>query len=613
MNSKPHPILIAAALFLLALAVRLPKLDTYFTADEFLWVERSRNFLGGLLSPDFACLLPSATETGAVPGQGLACTLRTGHPGVVTMWTGAAGITLQWLTRPPGDARSLPDFVRDLPTNPVERRTIAPVRLPTVFLTALFVAGMYLLLRKMFRPPVPLLAGLLMALNPFHIALSRVLHHDALSTTFMLPAALSVMLYFGVERRRRWLALAGVLSGLAMLAKSTGLFLIPYAGLLGLWSLLAAWARGEATFRRALGRTLADGLLWAAIAAATFALFWPAMWVIPGQALHTIYAIGFKYASGGHAKGVFFLGNSMQDPGPLFYPVTWLFRTNLWQMAGLAAAAVALGSKFKVRGWGDALSPRGFGDHFGLLLWAAAFLFFFMLEMTLGEKKQGRYILPIYPMLDVVAAAGLAWLVRARRKEIRWGLAAAVLAVNLGLVVWSAPYYFAYYNPLAGGAPVAARAMTIGWGDGLDKAAAWLNSKPDAAALKVASWYGSTFAPYFRGETIRYSDQKGNALAGDYIVFYVNQRQRHYPDDEIWRTINDHFSLEKTIFLRSVPYAWIFPAPGIGHSVEDQTYTGIGSLLGWDWRGSPSPDDGPVAAGSALPVSVYWEYLGKTP
>jgi len=187
------------------------------------------------------------------------------------------------------------------------------------------------------------------------------------------------------------------------------------------------------------------------------------------------------------------------------------------------------------------------------------------------------------------------------------------VSVNLGLVVWAVPYYFAYYNPLAGGVRAAARTMTIGWGDGLDKAAAWLDAKPNAAALKVASWYGSTFAPYFRGETIRYSDQKGNALAGDYIVFYVNQRQRHYPDDEIWRYINDHFSLEKTIFLRGVPYAWIFPAPGIGHYVEDQRYQGIGSLLGWDWRGPATPDDGPIAAGSALPVSVYWEYLGKTP
>jgi len=356
------------ALFLLALAVRLPGLDVFFTADEFLWVDRSRNFLGGLISSDFECLLPSETETNAVPGQGLACTLRTGHPGVLTMWTGAAGITLEWLIRPNDDARSLLEFVEQLPTNPVERRSIAPVRLPTVIITAFFVVALYWLLGKLFKPPIPLLAALLVALNPFHVALSRVLHHDALSTAFIVTSALSLIIYFGVDRRRRWLVLAGALAGVAMLSKSTGLFLIPYAGLLGIWSLLASWARTKDEGRRRkagegpqnetndeypilrlalrsfvirLFPLLLDGLIWASIAALTFFLLWPAMWVIPAQALNTIYSIGFKYASGGHAKGVFFLGDISQDPGPLFYPVMWFFRTNLWAMVGLLAAVVA--------------------------------------------------------------------------------------------------------------------------------------------------------------------------------------------------------------------------------------------------------------------------------
>ncbi|HEY85729.1 MAG TPA: glycosyltransferase family 39 protein, partial [Chloroflexi bacterium] len=293
--SRYKAILIPIAIFLLALAVRLPGLDVFFTADEFLWVDRSRNFLGGLLSQDFECLLPDETKTNAVPGQGLACTLRTGHPGVLTMWTGAAGITLEWLTRPADDTRSLLQFVQELPTNPVERRTIAPVRLPTVIITALFVLAVYWLLGKLFKPPIPLLAALLIALNPFHVALSRALHHDALSTSFIVTSALSLIIYFGVDRRRRWLILAGALAGVAMLSKSTGLFLIPYAGLLGLWSLLATGARGEEPFTRTLGRTVLDGLLWAGIAALSFSLLWPAMWVIPGQALNTIYSIGFKY------------------------------------------------------------------------------------------------------------------------------------------------------------------------------------------------------------------------------------------------------------------------------------------------------------------------------
>lgn len=612
--------LIAFIIFLLALAVRLPGLDTFFTADEFLWVDRSRDFLGGLLSPDYPCLLPNDTETNAVPGQGLACTLRTGHPGVLTMWTGAAGITLQWLTTARGDM-SLPEFVRQLPTNPVERATIAPVRLPTVIITALFAAAVYLLLLKLLKPKIALLAALLLALDPFHIALSRVLHHDALSTTFIISAALSMMIFFGVERRRKWLLLAGVLAGVAMLSKSTGLFLIPFFGLLLLWTVARSWARGQ-KFGIALADAIRTGVLWVTVAAVTFVALWPAMWVIPVDALHTIYAIGFKYASGGHAKGVLFFNTVSHDPGALFYPVTWLFRTNLWQMVGVAAAlfagAVSLRGRWRAAARGNlkskirALSPQGYADTTGLFLWVAAFLFFFMLMMTLGEKKQDRYILPVYPMLDLIAAGGLWWLVRRRSTRWQMGLSVAVLVVNGALAVWSLPYTFAYYNPLVGGAKVAAKTITIGWGEGLNEAAAYLNQKPDAAHLKASSWYGSTFAPYFRGETIRYSDQKGNALAGNYIIFYVNQLQRHYPDDEIWRYITARYEPEKTVEIHGVTYARVFPAPGIGHYVEDQRYSGIASLLGWNWD-DPAPDGSAIAAGSSLPFSLFWENLGKQP
>lgn len=612
-------LLIALALFLLALAVRLPGLDVFFTADEFLWVDRSRNFLGGLLSSDFECLLPDIENETPMPAQGLACTLQTGHPGVLTMWTGAAGITLEWLTRPADDGRTLSEFVNQLQIDPVNRATIIPVRLPTVIITSLFVAVAFLLLTRLFRPPVPLLASLLLALNPFHVALSRVLHHDALSTSFIITSALSLIIYFGVERRKRWLVLGGITAGVAMLSKSTGFFVIPYAGLLALWSLAANWARGNGSFRRLLGRTLLDGLLWAAIVAATFAALWPAMWVIPGHALYTIYAVGFKYAEGGHAKGVLFFNTISQDPGFFFYPVMWFLRTNFWSMLGVfVAAGASLGAlrrRWRQPGaFFNRFSPRGFDDKTGLMLWISAFLFFFFIAVAvLVDKKQDRYSLPLYPMLDMAAAVGLWVLVRHRKPVIQNGLVVAILVVNLALIGWNAPYSFAYYNPLVGGIKAAAQTVTVGWGEGLDKAAAYLNTKPDAANLKVASWYGSTFAPYFAGETLHYSDQKGNALGGDYVVFYINQLQRHYPDDEIWDYFNAHFTLDRAIPLGGVDVAWIYTGPGIGHYVEYQTYDGIAGLLGWDWFGPVSPDDGSVIAGNEMPYSLFWEYLGKVP
>jgi hypothetical protein len=87
---------IPVGLFLLALAVRLPALAQFLTPDEFLWVDRSRNFLAGLLNSTYVCESPT-NHTGLEQAVGLACTLRTGHPGVTTMWTGSLGILLHYV------------------------------------------------------------------------------------------------------------------------------------------------------------------------------------------------------------------------------------------------------------------------------------------------------------------------------------------------------------------------------------------------------------------------------------------------------------------------------------------------------------------------------------
>lgn len=620
-------LLVMLSLFVLALALRLPGLGTFFTADEFLWVGRSRDFLEGLLNPNYTCMLPDQDQVEAVPGgQGLECTLRTGHPGVLTMWTGAAGMIGQWWLQA-ADDQSLLAFVQQLSNNPVDAVTIAPVRLPTVILTSLFVAFFFLLLRQMFPLWPAALAALLLGLNPFHLALSRVLHHDALSTIFIITASLCLMLYFGVQRKRRWLLLAGVLSGVAMLSKSTGFFLIPYAGLLALWAMLGTWARNEQPLGTAFRQTLVDGFTWAATTMAAFVAFWPAMWVIPGRALNVIFSIGTKYASGGHAKGVRFFDTVASDPGPFFYPVTWLFRTHAWVMLGLllllgitlqslwrlwAARRPASGDHSRWQGLkaGIArLTPSGFDDRRGLLLWLAAFVFFFLLASTLNAKKQDRYILPIYPMLDVMAALGLVYILR--KPWQHWAAVIGMVLLNLSLILPTAPYYFSYYNPLVGGLGRAAETITVGWGEGLNEAAAFLNQLPDIETQRAASWYGSTFAPYFKGETVRYSDQKGNALAGDYVVFYINQVQRNYPDTEIWDYVALRETQLHTVTVSGEPYAWVFSGPAIDHYVEDQVYTGIAALLAWEWRGTLQPEQVPVPAGSVLEIALFWEYLGK--
>ncbi len=610
-------------LFALAFVPRLLNLGQFLTADEFLWVDRSRNFLAALVTPGFQCTTPiEAWDTAA----GLACTLRTGHPGVTTMWTGSFGLWLVWLAS--GPAQSLPEFLRNLSTNPLDPVLIAPARLGTVIITSLWVVALYWLVRRLFGPKTGLLAALLLALSPFHVALSRVIHHDALSTTFMTLSALTALIYWGQRERRAWLAASGVLAGLGFVSKSPAMYLMPFIALTGIWFTAAEARRSDGPFlrpflRRLFTVTLLDGLLWFALAALTAFAVWPALWVIPRQTLETVFFIGSKYATGGHAKGNFFLGEISQDPGALFYPVTWLFRTTPLVVLGLAAALLAgLARPFRRSTATPGERPPESAALFRYLPLLLLFLAGYYLLMTAGEKKQDRYFLPAYPWLDIIAAGGLVLLADAAagwfKSGDRWrrsvvatgGVALLVLLLNGGLVAANYPYYFTYFNPLLGGIKSAEKSVTVGWGEGLDVAAAYLNGLVNPGQTPVSSWYQSTFAPFYYGPAISYSKEKGKALAGDYVIFYINQVQRRFPDDAMFDFFASRFSPTEVIQLHGIDYVWIYPSLGIDHYLDDQTYTGIASLLAWQWATGSGTRFFP---GDTVPFELYWEYLGKEP
>jgi hypothetical protein len=352
------------------------------------------------------------------------------------------------------------------------------------------------------------------------------------------------------------------------------------------------------------------------------------MWVAPLEALETVLFIGSKYATEGHAKGNFFLGQISKDPGPLFYPVTWLYRTTPPTIGGLAIALIIWPWRRRIGPPAEATSaqtPATTRDFFSYLPLILLFILGYYLLMTIGDKKQDRYFLPVYPWLNLIAAAGLVslttyhlplttYLSRLTRYVLYFAfylLPCLILLLNGYLAVANFPYYFTYYNPWLGGIQGAAKALTIGWGEGLDLAADYLNQRGSAPdQTRVASWYESTFAPFYFGPTISYSKEKGKALAGDYVIFYINQAQRRFPDDIMFEYFESRFAPIHTVRLHDLDYAWIYPSLGIDHYVQDQAYTGIASLLAWQW----SLGDRPLLPdGGEIGFELYWEYLGKAP
>ncbi|MFN8458465.1 MAG: glycosyltransferase family 39 protein [Anaerolineae bacterium] len=632
--TKTSPFLLSLVLFTLALIPRLLDLGRFLTADEFLWADRSRNFLAGLTDPAFRC--DSVVENWQYMAEGLKCTLRTGHPGVTTMWTGSLGFFLRWLW----DGRPAPlhDYVVAVSTDPLDASFIAPERLGTVLITSLLVVAVYWLARRLFGAPAALLGAVFLALDPFHIALSRVIHHDALSTTFMTLSAFCALIYWGnpLPKRGRfdrgWLLLSGVCGGLAFLSKSASLFLMPFIALTGLWFMIKELRSMKYGVSKSgllptlLLWTILDGLLWFFIAMAVVFLCWPAMWVAPYEAITTVLSLGFKYSTGGHAKGNFLLGQISQDPGPLFYPVTWLYRTTPLVMLGLIGVIVAWWQNWRVGEpaddrMGKSANKTVLNLHaqrptfsFSALILILLFILGYGAMMTLGEKKQERYLLPIYPWLDLLAGLGLVGIwnyvehlisnVQGSRFNVQRFLVVLVLIVNGYLVVANFPYYFTYYNPLLGGIQGAAQAITIGWGEGLDQAADYLNQHAPPLP-RVASWYESTFTPFYHGPSISYSKEKGKALAGDYVIFYINQTQRRFPDDIFFEYFEKRFG-RKIHRLACASITPGFIAWGL------TTMCRIKPM----WCASPWPGNGLLATNpspQSQPVDFeqHWEYLGK--
>ena len=74
-------IVVGFFLFLVAFLPRAFGLNVFITPDEYLWIERSGQFLAALLRADWAA------------------TFQVGHPGLTTRWTGVLGILATYLPR----------------------------------------------------------------------------------------------------------------------------------------------------------------------------------------------------------------------------------------------------------------------------------------------------------------------------------------------------------------------------------------------------------------------------------------------------------------------------------------------------------------------------------
>jgi 4-amino-4-deoxy-L-arabinose transferase-like glycosyltransferase len=601
------PIGWALLLFGLALAPRLPGLRLFLTTDEPFFIQQAAAVMLAFLKGNFAG------------------TYWHFYPGVTISWLGGLGLGGQWLlarlasTSGQPLAAAIQGRVLDV---------LVGVRLPFALLTAGGVAGFYLLGRRLLGHRTAWLGALFIAFDPFFLAHSRVMHGDAPVTVFMGLSALALFIYVRAASpggARRWLLVSAVLGALSALTKAPGQFMALFVVLLlaGDWLLMS---RRDGHLDRGLAwQRLKDVALWGVVAGVVFVALWPAMWTDPLGSLTRMLDETFTKVEEGHL--IFFMGQPVLRPDVWFYPYVIPFRlTPVTSIAALGSLVLVAG------GLGGLVARRGDTTRSGPYV-AAGLLWLFVVSLLvfgeLSPKKQDRYLLPLFPVLDLLAAFAILqvveWAVRhiplgragrdshseaagpgvsrIPQQALVIGLPFILLLLHSFPVVSGYPYYLAYFNPLMGGLPRAVETTLVGWGEGMEQAAAYLNELPDADRLYVAAVPAQTFLPYFegKGENFYTNDV---ALRADYVVLYMSQVQRLAPSPEIVR----HFLAmkpEHVVTVQGMPYAWIYAGPKLitTHVPAGATLTNIGfgdqiRLAGFRIEDAAGPE-----------VALYWHAL----
>lgn len=504
------------ALAILYFVVRILNTETLITNDEPFWLGRSANYFRAIVQwePEY--------------------TYQMAHPGVPVMWMGAIAYwihgseyamhfdtNLEW-------PFSIDDRLVAAGIDPLQMLQHARV-FKLGFETALFLVSV-LLIAVIATRLVAVLAGLLIALDPFLAGFGPLMHVDSLLAMSMFAAALTIVWAWKSERRTYlpWI-LAGGIAAIAVLTRTTGV-VIAVPLLIACFSIIRESRFADAA--RSCGA-------WILGFATVYVAGWPALWVRPIETARAMIDWTIGAASDGHENPLFFLGEALSnDPGLIFYPVTILWRTTPLAWIGIVLFLLAFRSAaFRAR-------IRPFIPVFAM---AAMYL----LVMSLGAKKFDRYVLPVYPVIALTAAFGfnsaLSWIWERfpsmKRVVPASGLATIAL---LSLIPLSngGPYRLNYYNEILSALKSPDEAIQIGWGEGAYEAIAFVEGEAARLGRPVTAQTFATPSERVR-PPIRYFvvgdqptfgmvefTQVGLATADDwystdYFLFNIQQTQRN--------------------------------------------------------------------------------------
>lgn len=580
--------------FVLAAVPRLTSLRAFVAHDETQYWEWARTFFFSVLHGDWL---------GTIVGPG--------NPSITLFWNHTLIMGLKyawaWLTGVQEDALATwldfqPQATFDLL---VERR------LPIVLFNTLAVVIAYRLIHRLFGSRIAVVAAVLLALDPFYLADSRTSRGEGLLASLATLAILYYLSYWRFHRTRD-LVFSGLSAGLALLTKSSAVSLV-------VWVVLATvplyLTQTQPSFHRRPTQALRTVGAWGILVVVIFWLFWPGMWVAPAKALG--FVLSFISDVGVSGRDNYFFGQIYRDEFiPLYYPVVYVLRVTPLAWLGTAVAVGWLVRLCWRRSRLNLCATARLQAVLTTLL--LTFPFIYTILMTLGTLKRDWYLIPAFPALDVVAAVGLVgvfqwvwgrargrWLKRVS-PQVAWaGALVATLVLQAMTALPSHPYYYTYWNPVVLGSRWAAQAVWLGSDLDLSVGAQYLNGKPHAEDLWVATRTTRGFEQVFKGHTARWVFGKP-WIQADYLLVRANHLQRQKLEPYLLDYVS-HLKLDHVVTLGGVDYLWIYEGPRAEYFAGPSVLTGKAVLLGYDLSGAR------LSAGETLTVTAYYRNAGHLP
>jgi hypothetical protein len=478
------------------------------------------------------------------------------QPGVTTMWAGTLGHGGVVVGEKLG--------VVDRPTTVHAERALdlRAGRSVVSLFCAIALAALIVVSARLIGRRAALVAGVLLAAEPFLVGHSHVLHTDAMVTMF---GALAVVALAAACRDRaspvdrKLLVVAGVAAGLAALTKLNGIPLV-LGGAAIVLVIQTDW--GRATRAASLRRSVLTGLAFVGVAVATFYVAFPALWVNPWSELvrlpHALDEVGVR-------NYTFFRYDVSSDPGPLYYPYALAFRLSPWLLvagtASVVAALVHLARRVLGRVSDDDATPWPAWRVLAMLLLVPVP---YAVLISFVEQKYDRYALPLVPYLALLAGVGVA--VAADRWSKRFGegllapvglaTAVAILAVTVALQ----PYAISFANPLVGGQKRARNVIMLGWGEGYEVLGAEIERREAGNCDDVRIHSSNAIADFIAlpcGHLAPAEDMR----PGDYVIRYISATQR-LPSNPFEEDVMRRGELVKEVNIYGVSYASLWRYPG---------------------------------------------------